>query len=227
MPVTTIATGNVFSVRVYKRLVERPDRVWANTYEIRATGPNEDGPAGLSNAANGIAAWEAHFHLETVQFDRFVVSTWVPDGEPYAPDSFISSPLTTLLGERNLGEVEGDQAPLQVCFRARFVTEYGRNGRRLYRGVLGEGDFISPGGDPALTAAARAGLLDLMTDTGIATPLPEYLAANGFELVLASLVGGGIASRPVLSLSPDGVTIKKYNNRYFDRAGGPTPVPTP
>ena len=216
--------GELFTVRIYKRLVGRPDRVWANTYELRANATGGTFGQNAELIAQDVmvllANWERSFHLSSVQYDRALFSTYVPDGQPYNPQTFASRDLTGLLGQRDPNNSEPQ--PLQVCLLARKQVAVGRNGRNLYRGVLTEAQVTSPGGDPSLTAAARTELSQLVSGVGDfgETGILEQLNNAGVDLVMASgnTPGSGALARPVIGIAATGVVVKAYNNRYFDRS---------
>jgi hypothetical protein len=208
--------GDLFTLRVYKRLVNRQDLVWANTYELQVNSSGNGG--GTDNAeqvANVVAEFESGLHLADVQFDRGVFSTLVPDGQPYDPDTFASYDLSGISGQRPTG------APmsLQNCLRIRKAVAFGRAGRFLYRRCLDESEVTSQSGDPVLTGAARETF-----DAALVLPLSttedflSSLSSLGVDLVMVGIAGGVTRVRRVNGLAANGVTVKPYNNRYFDRA---------
>lgn len=215
---TTFEAGELFTLRVYKALGARPDLVWANTYELRATdsGAGSGGAATVRDITEFVASWEARFHCTDVQFVRGVFSTYVPDGEPYNPASFVSVPLPTVKG---LKTYNSDPAALQVCFRARREVEFGRTGTALYRRVLQEGDLGSPGGDYTLSTGTFDALDALLQGAPGGGTFAGELDNRGVELVMAKGggPGAGVLARRVIAMRAGGVTVKKYNNRYFDR----------
>lgn len=226
MSVTIWQENEVFTARIYKRLAQRQDLVWANTYELNVIGSGVgNNEAAAKDVVNLLAEWEAGFHLEGVQFDRGVLSTWVPDGEPYDPFSFVSEPLTAVLGTRPIGS---DRSPLQVCLLVRREVTSGRTGRALYRGVIEEADTLAVSGDPVLLPARQLVLQQLLN-----RPLPaagdvaliEALNSLGVDPVMVGETGGIVRKRSVLGFSAAGVSVKPYNNRYFDRK--PKAPPTP
>lgn len=200
----TLDDAGVVSVRIYKRKASNPSIVWANTYEVyKPAGPVANV---LMTDVNNMVGAEANIHLESTQFVRALISTWVPDGEPYNPLSFVSVPLTQI-GSRS--EAGSAAEPLQMCYRIAFKTMYGRQGFRLYRNCLLESDVAAPSGVPILDysgtqsgfAAFQTAMSAYFDDTE-----PPYL-------VLAS--AGNI--RTVTGVSEAGVTVKKFNNRFYDR----------
>jgi len=90
MPLTSVTGGEVFSVRVYKTVGQF---MWANTYEIVAlTDEGTTGEAFWNNVAQRFVTLEQNMHWGFVKIDRVVISSYVPDGQPYNPTSFISLP---------------------------------------------------------------------------------------------------------------------------------------
>lgn len=225
MGVDIVGNAEVFTVRIYKRLVGRQDLEWANSYELRATASNADGPGALNDAVAALVGWEKNIHLSDVEYDRAVVSTYVPDGQPYDPTAFLSVPIVSTNGSRSLG---GSQAlPLQMCLLIRKQVAYGRNGRNLYRRCLIETEVAAFSGDPVLEGAAQAALQERVNDLVGDGDIFQTLGLAGFELVMASGVGVGVPTsvRKVSALVVAGVSIKPYNNRYYDRRSSPTPTP--
>jgi hypothetical protein len=201
---TLQATENIM-LRLYKRKAQNPMLEWANTYELRQpTGGTT--AAGYTQLAQTFAAIEATLHFASTQYTRAVISTWVPDGQPYNPLSFITVPLTTLGA---IDETGIQVQPLQICLRIAYHAEFGRQGFRLYRNALSEADVISPAGEPTIdfgTVGTRVG--------NFQDDLTDYIGTNKpFYLVLASASN----IRTVTNVSTAGVTVKKLNNRYFDR----------
>ncbi len=219
MTITDWAAGEVFMVRVYKRLASNPAVVWANSYEMSADTARSGGAEAGRDAAFAIASWEALFHHAGVQFDRAIFSSWVPDGAPYDPTTFTVRPISGLVGARSIGGTE--PLPLQATLFLRRNVAFGRPGRALYRGVLFESDVTSPAGTPALTDQARGDLINRVT-SNLPPPFPaqklgDYLASQGLSLVLAGGQGPTPTNvRAVLSFTPAGVSIRKFNNRYYD-----------
>lgn len=216
MSIDIWTSGDLFTLRIYKRLVNRQDLAWANTYELQVTPSGAgSGTAEAQQVSNVVAEFESLLHLSDVQFDRAVFSTLVPDGQPYDPDTFASYDISGVSGQRPTG------APmsLQNCLRIRKGVPFGRAGRFLYRRCLDETEVNSLSGDPVLTGAARDTF-----DSILVAPLSTTddfltsLGVLGVRLVMVGVAGGVTRVRGVESLSANGVTVKPYNNRYFDRA---------
>lgn len=203
MSITSPDLGEVFTIRTIKAY---GDRNWVNTYEVQVT---VDGlsPAALKQAASTIIAAERDFHMTWVSFIRYVISTYVPDGQPYNPLSFISEPVA-LQGQRG---VTGDGLSLTDCVFVRFGAPTGRPGKRFYRGCLQETDVAFGIDGHSLSSTFRAQVSSNLSP--LLTSLP-----NGLQLCLAS--GNPIPTivRPVTTIEAAFETVtKKLNNRYFRR----------
>lgn len=232
MTITIWQASEVFTCRVYKRLTNRPDVLWANSYELFAVSGNTDGATAAKQAATSIAIWESQFHLTDVQFDRAVFSTLAEDGEPYQPANFAVSSLAEVVGKRTSAAT--DPQPLQVCLKVRRDVDYGRVGHALYRRVLNENDVQSPSGTPALAPTSRTALNAVIKgpwdgeaeSPGIVELLREVY---GLDLVMVGEPGSAPNVRVVNFFEADGVTIKKFNNAFYNRRtpSGPPVNPTP
>lgn len=215
MSINLWTTGDLFTVRIYKRLAGRQDLAWANTYELQVnTAGDGAGVDAAQEVVNTLGNFEASFHLDDVRFDRGVFSTLVPDGQPYDPDTFASYSLTSVTGQR----AASNPLSLQNCFLARKNVQFGRAGRFLYRRCLSEEEVNAVSGDPVLNPNAQLTLNGLLNAAIGDFNLIETLQQLGASLVMAGVAGGVTRVRSVESLSAAGVTVKAYNNRYFDRA---------
>lgn len=195
--------GEVFTIRVVKAY---SGSKWANNYEVQVTGAGVT-TATLKSAAATIAAAERQFHLNWVGFERYVISTYVPDGDPYNPLTFISEAIGQF-GARN---VSSENLSLSDCFMARFVAPTGRAGRRLYRGVLTEADVVFGVNGHTVLEGVRTFVVGALN--GMINSLPEAT-----QLCLASGKPNPTIVRPVISAQAGfESTTKKLNNRYFRR----------
>lgn len=201
-----------FTVRMYKKMSTNPQIVWANTYELFKKSNAVMTADEYQLLVTTLLGFESSFHAQDVLFDRAVVSTFVEDGEPYNPESFITFPLLDTAGERSaaFGEFE----PLNLVLFVRRSVPFGRNGKLYYRRVVLEDEVASP-----------AGVARLVTGAAIYT-----LFANSFSTYLTGLTTGednlwalvmaatGQTPRNITNLSVSGVRVVKFNNRYFDKA---------
>lgn len=206
MPVIGSPIGTYFTLRMYKRLTTNPALAWANTYEFVSLTVTTEGDVNTLIARTLL--FEQALHLPSAQFDRAVLSSWVEDGEPYDPTTFITQPLSAV-GTR---AVAGDPLSLNYCLFLRRVTAFGQNGKLFLRRALTEGDITSPSGTPALNSAAalQAEVADAVADS----EMIEYLTgADAFQVVMKSSL---LINREVTSFVVAGSRIIQYNNRYFD-----------
>lgn len=213
MSVLAPAADEVFNIRIYKRLDIAGERVWANSYEVvNYGGANK---ADLEACAQALVSFEQGMCHDTVLFDRAVISTYVPDGQPYNPESFISVPLT------QVGTVSSPPAaevlPLQVALFLRRDVPSGRYGKLFLRQTVGETDVSGRYGSFALTSPSA---MNTRLSTAIsASGLDDYFGGGAAPLSLA-LVGNsvdGLVVRTVTGLTVVDVRLIKFNNRYFDR----------
>lgn len=227
MSVAVITTGERFVARIYKRLTTNPDQVWVNTYEMVARVGAADGITASRNALGALVDWEQRFHLQTVQFYRSVMSTWLPDSEPYNPYNLLVDDFDPVSGARVVGT--NDPMALNVGLSVRRDVLAGRQGRAFYRGVLTEGDVIAPAGSYVLTPEARASLQSLVNAAGSETGgLNGALQGTGLALALLPGRTDGIQDERIYTeMTVVGVSIKALNNRHFDRRARPAPAPTP
>jgi hypothetical protein len=213
MPVLNPDDNEIFTLRIYKSIDVAADQMWGNTYELRA----EPGAvsADLTSAVNKLVDFEKQMHQDTVIFRRAVLSTYVEDGTPYDPLSFVSYSLT------GAGQVTSPLAaatlPLQVCLFIRRDVSSGRAGKLFYRQALGEGDVQGRFGVISLTDAAA---INTRLATAItAASVDDMLGptpVDPINLVMQSGVPGVGSLRFLSGLTAVNARIIKYNNRYFD-----------
>lgn len=201
-----INESEVLTVRVYKVFQQV---AWANTYEVQALQEITNTATALEDLANKLVNLERPLHAGFVTFDRVVVSTWVPDGQPYNPLSFTSFPLQGQ-GTRN---VPTPLEPLTQCLYVRRNTILGRDGRLLYRGCLSAQWMSSGVPEQVISSSELSNIQSIINNWTTSNPL-----LPSFRLVLARRVGNSIEVRPVVSLvAMPKVVTKKFNNRYYDR----------
>jgi len=208
-----LEVDEVITVKTYK-IVPNAEIAWANTYEFASnqtiTDPTLANDA-LFALAEAIKSFEVSILVDDFVFDRIVMSTYVPDSNPYNPYSFISFSYS----------VPGDYyipsttpLPLQFAALVKRRVGFGRQGNLLYRGVAHVQDVtISSGGatiSPVRLNALRTAVSNFMT----------AISNTAFRMVMAS----GSPSvdpttlRTVINLNvKERMSFKKLNNRYFDR----------
>lgn len=219
MSIIAPTSGELFTVRIYKETDVSPTQVWTNTWELQAkTGATN---ADLVAAVNSIVLFEKGMSQDTVRFNRAVTSTWVPDGQPYDPESFTSLPLSGLGGVSSPPDAE--TLPLSVVLFIKKETLTGRYGKLYLRRALDETEVSGRYGvwriDPAALSTINTRITTLLSSTGIG----ELLGGGdgNMRLVMAAVPAG--AESPVVrfvnDLTAAGAREVKWNNRYFDRAG--------
>jgi hypothetical protein len=205
MTLRNIAQGEVVTVRIYKQF---GGYLWANNYEVAATTNVPDPVVSLQELADRLVTLERNIHLRGVFIDRVTISSYAPDSQPYDPDTLATFPYT-LEGVRNYN---GEAVPLELCLFVRRSTNFGRDGRLLYRGCLSEGDITAPSFRSVLTSAARSSFQSIL-DTW-----QQQGPGSVWVLVMASGTPNPTSIRRVISLqASEKVVVKKFNNRYFRR----------
>jgi hypothetical protein len=205
MTLRNIAQGEVVTVRIYKQFA---GYLWANNYEVAATTNVPDPVVALQELADRLVTLERNIHLRGVFIDRVTISSYAPDSQPYDPDTLATFPYT-LEGVRNYN---GEAVPLELCLFVRRNTNFGRDGRLLYRGCLSEGDITAPSFRSLLTSAARSSFQSIL-DTW-----QQQGPGSVWVLVMASGTPNPTSIRRVISLqASEKVVVKKFNNRYFRR----------
>lgn len=195
-----------FIVRIYKYLATNPSLMWANSYELIST--SDLGPGAGDNIVTALLNFEAAIHLDDVRFDRAVLSTYVADGEPYDPESFIVYP-SSLEGE--VSTVGKDPRSLNDCLFVRRVVASGRTGKIFYRRCLTDEDITSPAG--SIQLADTSPVWDTVA-TAFSTYLFDY--TNGSEDFRLCLIALGQQVRNIAGFAAAGARVRQYNNRWFD-----------
>lgn len=201
------ALGSFITARVYKYLQTNPALRWANTYEFIVNSPPTE--ADLQACADALRLFEAAIHYSDTRFDRCVLSTWVPDGEPYDPTSFVTLPL---VGSGSQTDTSDTLSLNHVLF-VRRTTNFGQNGKLYYRRCLAESEVNATAGTLALVdPSALQTLIDgAMTTSGLALYIQNEVTP--LNLVMKSALP---IVREVLDFTVAGARIVQFNNRYFD-----------
>jgi len=206
MPIDAVQAGEIFTARVYKQY---GGYAWANTYEVQAVAAPVNSITAIESLASSLVSLESQLHLVSVIIDRVVVSTYIPDGEPYNPSAFTTIPVSTA-GIRN---IPSDVLPLELCLFVRRNAATGRDGRVLYRGCLTEDDMIATGFRPLMRDSARNSFQTVI-NTWYTTTFPS----SEWTIVLARGTPTPTNVRTVLGLQvSEKIAVKKVNNRYYDR----------
>jgi hypothetical protein len=206
MPVDSIQTGEVFTVRSYKQYVGFS---WANTYEVQATSEPINSITAIESLASAIVSLEQQLHISGVIIDRIVISTYVQDGEPYNPSSFTTIPVS-LPGQRF---PYTDVLPLEMALFVRRNSPTGRDGRLLYRGCLLEGDMSASAFRPLISQNA-VNEFQAIFGTWFNTTFPS----QQWNVVMASGPPNSLSIRQIVGFQvSERMIVKKLNNRYYDR----------
>jgi len=207
MPINAVQAGEVFTVRVYKTI---GGFAWANTYEVQAVTEPTNSITSIENLASAFASLDRALLLDIATLDRVVVSTYVPDGLPYNPDSFTSVPIS-LPGLRVSAGTQ--PLPLEACVFVRRNAPTGRDGRILYRGYLVESD-VNTGLMRQFIETPTMATISSILNTWLMNTFPT----QEWSIVMARGRPNPTNVRVVTTLIPDRrVVFKKLNNRYFDR----------
>jgi len=205
MTLANITQSSVITVRVYKTF---GGYYWANNYEVQAVQDIPNPGFILPTLADRFVALERPIHSNSVTIDRVTISTYAPDSRPYNPDT-LATYAYNLTGQRTSNS---DAVALEVCLFVRRITELGRSGRLLYRGVLFEADIGTFGYRGVLTTSALNSLRNTINQW-YQQGLGEF-----WRLVMASGNPNPTNIRPIGRLEvAERLVFKKLNNRYFRR----------
>jgi len=214
MSVLTFASGDNFVFRLTKSLETNPDNKWANSYEFTAT--TSGAIADIIALGEILADFEVALHLNTVVFDRLLVSTWEADSVPYNPESFFSTTLTAT----GANDVTSDMLPLSTCLSVSRQASTGRFGHIFYRGVLMEASVEAPAGKYILVD--RPSIQTILDDAISSSGLDAYIGVGATEsLSLAMISADGSQVRTVNNLRAQGVSQVKSDHMWFNRTPAP------
>jgi len=133
-----MAVSGKCSAKVICRTNDTDPRYWANTWELDAG--LETWIADNDMVCAALAAFHQSVLLPPFTVDRVVLSSWVPDGEPYDPSTFYVKQIQAP-GLRNLDNRE--YQPLTSTLVVKRTGAVGRQGTMLLRGFLHEGDIAN------------------------------------------------------------------------------------
>lgn len=210
MSVVDFSTGDKFVIRVFKHLTTNPSNVWANSYE--AAGTTTGGLAELTTLGEVISTFERLMHSDTVQFDRYVISTWEPDSVPYDPLAFLTQTLS-FTGEVTFA---GQAVPLNQCLKIARIPTSGRAGHLFYRGCVEESDVEAPAGFSVFTNPAT--FTDRLDAALGDSALSDYVTPSpGGPLVVCMISADGATVRTVSNLVAQGMTTLPTDHAWFNR----------
>jgi len=196
-----------FNLSVFKSPIAQPSVRWVNTYTLRvpdATSPDEV-PVGI---AESFVEYEREFLFDNYQITQTTLSTWAPDGTPYNPASFVTTPWQEP-GLRD--DADALQLSLRDVLYVRRRTTSGRNGKLMYRGCLYVGDVENPAGEYGLLEAAP-----IKADFEAAvSSLEGSMPIEGFDMVLITADPDDL--RPITALELAGVRSVSRNHRWYNQ----------
>jgi hypothetical protein len=208
-----IEIGEVLTVRTYKTVPGSPI-AWANSYEVVsniATSDTQTSSARINNLINIISNFERAILFVAYVLDKIIVSTYVPDGTPYNPYTFVAQAIN-LAGQ--YATPGYGPLPLQLCTLVKRNVPFGRLGNLLFRGIVStrDADITSSG---TIITAARINQIQDALDSFL-----NQLATNDFTLVMAR--GRNVVETSTLRVvtglnARRDMRFKKLDNRYFDR----------
>jgi hypothetical protein len=205
MTLAVINQGEVLTVRVYKQSL---GYLWANNYEVEATQDIANPSTALEFLATRIVELERGLHLSGAIIDRVAISTYVPDSQPYNPNTLAVFPFSVPGTRTGPGSV----LALEMCLFVRRNVIFGRDGRLLYRGCLTDQQVSSSGLRAVLLPTAVTfyqNVINSWRSIGL---------GNEFRFVMASGLPIPTDVRQVVNLQvSEKVVFKKFNNRYFRR----------
>jgi hypothetical protein len=215
MTVLAYGTDDMFIVRTIKYHSANPDRKWANSYEIHAHAPGDDGA--LRAFASALVLFEIALHNPLITFERYLLSTWQEDSKPYNPDVFLSVPLGDSGNAADVTNLIG----LGQAFNVARVPASGRFGHLFYRGILTEDMVSAPSGKSILTSLPA---MQTLVDSAIlSSELATYMEVdNATGLTMAMVSPSGESWRNVIFLNASGVSNLPQDHAWFNRTP-PTP----
>lgn len=217
MAITQLSPEDIFSVRIFKHLATNPLMKWSNTYEFRAT--MDVGVSVCDSAIQAVTQFERAIATSAAVFDYAIASTGVRDSQPYNGDEFYRTQLN-MVGAR---PANVDQpVPQEICLRIAFGAVSGRTGFRLYRASLFPAEVKNSAGQYNFNdRTAITGIVNNAISTSF---LADWMLGgeNGAVLVLAN----DINVREISNIGLAGITIKKLNNKWFNRRPD-APPPSP
>lgn len=206
-----IQAGTVASVKVICS-ANNGTLKWANTHEYEATVDVSYGQQ--VDAANQIATAYAKLLLPPYRVERVVISSWVPDGQPYNPDTFNVFQFS-LNGQRT--RTGSEPVDLTVCMSYIRSPSGGRTGRMLLRGILTEEMLVWVAGRANFAPPSSLDGVDFQDGEQSLFDL-KALLTGGMKMVMKS----ASSTREILTITRGGIVFKKLNNKFFNRTRPPS-----
>lgn len=214
MSVNSFNGGDLFTATVYKHLASNPGQGFSNSYEFLAT------QAGLvtdvTDLAVALGEYEKALYYPDVVIDRVQIRTYQE-----LPTDIIDGFLNENFNAAGT-QPPGTRAPcaLNIALYVRRDLPSGRPGKLLYRGLMDEAYMESIAGNAKLTAAGKAAYQANLDGALASSGLDAYIGEENpasFRMVVISPQLSGMNWRTVGGLSVVGISIGKFNHRWFDR----------
>lgn len=218
----------LYTARVFSSRADQPDVEWNNSFEL-SSGEAPFDSAELENHATNLNAFIATLSLSTVIVKRVVISTWVPDSEPYNPDNLKTVDFFTV-GAASPGSEEKEAT--DTVLKLKRSVDYGRSGKLELRYCLTDSMVDTNSGTPALTSTGRTTLvtrlgiavisladtMGVMVLAGVSQIDKIYEAAPaGTKQVVRREYSKVPHVRSVKQFVLNGVGRRDPNNKYFDK----------
>lgn len=213
MGILAPTAGERFLIRTFKYWEGNYDREWVNNYFIIAM--VDATQAGLSSSAEAIMNFERNLMDTRVTTARTVISTYLPDSDPYDGNEFYTIPYEGN-GIRTPGLL-GDILPLTDVRFVRFAPALGRTSFLGYRASIYEGEVNAASGrrefdDVVVQNALIAGLVDSHL---------SYILPGGDGVF--QLCSGSTSPRPIISVASGRPGYLPMKHKYYNVGSPPTP----
>jgi hypothetical protein len=208
MSILTPTDGELFRLTSVKSWTSGSPIEFRNSYVVQ-TGASTTSDE-LSTIAQGISYFERLLLSSKVFFKEVLISTYLPDSNPYDGTEFKTHPINAY------GERATDKIPLaleQVLVLTRNVAT-GKSGKLPIRGVLTDDSIVYDNGNMVLVSLTY--WQTLISTSLEATNLSDYMESGSSDVrfVIVSKTG---AKRQISTFSIDGPAFMQVNRRRTKR----------
>lgn len=217
-----VFAASSWTVKSYKSLSGQSGKVWSNEYEFIKREAEELDYNDFFNATLSLVAFEKAIHLNIVQIDRVVWSTWLPDYQEGQNNNFVGFNFGSLFKGDRVKDGPDEHVPLTHTARIDKSVVYGRSGHAFYRGVNTEAMLMAPNAgeyqwnpdNPAFTAFQED-----FQDAETLNMNKFYQAGDApFIMSLINTVPPStVVFRNVTTMQLSKPVVLKKDHRYFDR----------
>lgn len=205
--------GELFLYRVQSYHTLNPSQKWSNNYAfITILG---SGSIELRAVALDLIDFHSKMTMTNIITERCVVSTYIPDTNPYDANEFLTVEAPTAGTVDNGGS---EQIPLETCLYLRKETQFGRVGKIFLRGALSEQDVSF--GQSLFTPTTATLLGTRLAAAVISSGLSLRLGTEDtiFSMCMPDNTPPNTGARIVDTLSIGGIRNVNMNKRYYNRA---------